>query len=101
MCPLALHFLVFITKPSIKLLLTDKSIVQLVSPYIGGNFGGKLVLHSEAVLAALGARGEAPVKVALQRSLMMNSTTHRLATIQRVRIGATLEGRITTIAHES
>jgi xanthine dehydrogenase YagR molybdenum-binding subunit len=76
--------------------------VRLVSPYIGGGFGGKLFLRSEAVLAALGARAAGrPVKVALQRSLMMNNTTHRPATIQRVRIGATREGRITAIAHES
>jgi xanthine dehydrogenase YagR molybdenum-binding subunit len=76
--------------------------VRLVSPYIGGGFGGKLFLRSEAVLAALGARAaQRPVKVALQRALMMNNTTHRPATIQRIRIGATREGRITAIAHES
>jgi xanthine dehydrogenase YagR molybdenum-binding subunit len=31
----------------------------------------------------------------------MNNTTHRPATIQRIRIGTTREGRITAIAHES
>lgn len=76
--------------------------VRLVSPYIGGGFGGKLFLRTEAVLAALGARAAGrPVKLALQRSLIMNNTTHRPATIQRVRIGTTREGRITAIAHES
>lgn len=76
--------------------------VRMVSPYIGGGFGGKLFLRAEAVLAALGARAAGrPVKVALQRSLIMNNTTHRPATIQRLRIGATREGRITAIAHES
>ncbi|TXF96974.1 aldehyde oxidoreductase molybdenum-binding subunit PaoC [Massilia arenae] len=76
--------------------------VRLVSPYIGGGFGGKLFLRSEAVLAALGARAaKRPVKVALQRALMINNTTHRPATIQRIRIGATREGRINAIAHES
>jgi len=76
--------------------------VRLVSPYIGGGFGGKLFLRSEAVLAALGARAAGrPVKVQLQRALMFNNTTHRPATIQRIRIGATREGRITAIAHDS
>jgi xanthine dehydrogenase YagR molybdenum-binding subunit len=76
--------------------------VRLVSPYIGGGFGGKLFLRSEALLAALGARqAKRPVKVTLQRALMFNNTTHRPATIQRIRIGATREGRITAIAHES
>ena len=76
--------------------------VRLISPYIGGGFGGKLFLRAEAVLAALGARAaKRPVKVALQRALMINNTTHRPATIQRIRIGATREGRISAIAHES
>ena len=76
--------------------------VHLLSPYIGGGFGGKLFLRSEALLAALGARQAGrPVKVALQRALMFNNTTHRPATIQRIRIGCTREGRIAAIAHES
>jgi xanthine dehydrogenase YagR molybdenum-binding subunit len=76
--------------------------VHLLSPYIGGGFGGKLFLRSEALLAALGARqAKRPVKVALQRALMFNNTTHRPATIQRIRIGCTREGRIDAIAHES
>jgi xanthine dehydrogenase YagR molybdenum-binding subunit len=79
-----------------------KENVRLVSPYIGGGFGGKLFLRAEALMAALGARAAGrPVKVALQRALMFNNTTHRPATIQRIRIGATREGRITAIAHES
>jgi xanthine dehydrogenase YagR molybdenum-binding subunit len=85
-----------------KTLGIPKSKVRLVSPFIGGGFGGKLFVRADAVLAALGARAaRRPVKVALQRALMINNTTHRPATIQRVRIGATREGRITAIAHES
>jgi len=76
--------------------------VRLISPFIGGGFGGKLFLRSEALLAALGAReAKRPVKVNLQRAIMFNNTTHRPATIQRIRIGATREGRITAISHES
>jgi xanthine dehydrogenase YagR molybdenum-binding subunit len=85
-----------------KTLGIPKDKVRLVSPYIGGGFGGKLFVRAEALLAALGARQAGrPVKVALQRALMINNTTHRPATIQRIRIGATREGRITAIAHES
>ena len=39
--------------------------------------------------------------MALQRPLMFNNTTHRPATIQRIRIGATRDGKITAIGHES
>lgn len=76
--------------------------VRVDSPYIGGGFGGKLFVRSDAVLAALGAKAAGrPVKVALTRPLVANNTTHRPATIQRIRLGTTQDGRITAIAHES
>ena len=79
-----------------------KENVRLVSPFIGGGFGGKLFIRAESLLAALGARAaKRPVKVALTRPQMMNNTTHRPATIQRIRIGATRDGKITAIGHES
>jgi xanthine dehydrogenase YagR molybdenum-binding subunit len=79
-----------------------KENVRLISPFVGGGFGGKLFLRSDALLAALGARAaQRPVKVALPRNVMFNNTTHRAATIQRIRIGATKEGAITAIAHET
>jgi xanthine dehydrogenase YagR molybdenum-binding subunit len=78
-----------------------KDKVRLMSPFIGGGFGGKLWLRADVLLAALGARTAGrPVKVALTRPLMFNNTVHRPATIQRIRIGATREGKITAIGHE-
>ncbi|MCC5640972.1 xanthine dehydrogenase family protein molybdopterin-binding subunit [Nostoc sp. CHAB 5844] len=79
-----------------------KQNIRIVSPFTGGGFGGKLFLRADVLLAALGARAaRRPVKVALTRPLMMNNTTHRPATIQRIRLGATKEGKITAIGHES
>lgn len=79
-----------------------KANVRLISPFIGGGFGGKLFVRADALLAALGARvAKRPVKVALPRPLMFNNTTHRPATIQRIRIGATKDGKISAIGHES
>lgn len=79
-----------------------KENVRLISPYIGGGFGGKLFVRADAILAALGARAaKRPVKVALPRAFMFNNTPHRPATIQRVRLGATKDGKITSIGHES
>jgi xanthine dehydrogenase YagR molybdenum-binding subunit len=84
-----------------KTLGIPKANVRLVSPFIGGGFGGKLFLRADVLLAALGARAaRRPVKVALQRPLMMNNTTHRPATIQRIRLGAGRDGKLTAIAHE-
>ena len=85
-----------------KTLGIPKDNVRLVSPYIGGGFGGKLFVRADAILAALGAKAAGrPVKVALQRPLMFNNTTHRPATLQRIRLGATRDGKLTAIGHES
>ena len=76
--------------------------VRLISPYVGGGFGGKLFLRVDAVLAALGAKAAGrPVKLALTRPLMANNTTHRPATIQRIQLGATRDGKLTAISHDS
>ena len=79
-----------------------KENVRLISPFIGGGFGGKLFVRADALLAALGARAvHRPVKVALTRPLIFNNTPHRPATIQRIRLGAGRDGRLTAIGHES
>ncbi|BBD99157.1 xanthine dehydrogenase family protein molybdopterin-binding subunit [Sphingobium amiense] len=84
-----------------KTLGIPKQNVRLVSPYIGGGFGSKLFVRADAVMAALGARKVGrPVKVALARHQIPNNTTHRPATIQRVRLGADRNGVIDAIAHE-
>lgn len=75
--------------------------IRIVSPYVGGGFGSKSFVESDAILAALGARAAGrPVKVAMQRALIFNGTTHRPATIQRIRIGADRSGRITAFGHD-
>ena len=79
-----------------------KDNIRLISPFIGGGFGGKGTVQADLVLAAVGARAAGlPVKLALQRPIMFNSTIHRPKTIQRVRLGADRDGRLTAIGHES
>ncbi|KAB0677575.1 aldehyde oxidoreductase molybdenum-binding subunit PaoC [Aureimonas leprariae] len=85
-----------------KILDLPEEDVRVNSLFIGGGFGGKLYLRADALLAALGARATGrPVKVTLARPLIINNGTHRAATIQRVRLGASRDGRLTAIAHES
>jgi xanthine dehydrogenase YagR molybdenum-binding subunit len=85
-----------------KILGIPKENIRIVAPYIGGGFGGKGSILSDAVLASLAAkRVGRPVKVTLQRPLMFNNTTHRAATIQHIRLGATRAGKLTAIGHES
>ncbi len=85
-----------------KTLGIPKNNVRLVSPYIGGGFGGKLFVRSDAIMAALAARAaKRPVKVALSRPMSFNNTTHRPKTIQRIRIGTDRDGKIKAIGHQS
>jgi xanthine dehydrogenase YagR molybdenum-binding subunit len=76
--------------------------VRVVSRYIGGGFGGKLPVWADVILAALAARVlQRPVKTALTRQQMFHITSHRPDTLQRLRLGATPDGRLTAIAHEA
>ena len=85
-----------------KTLGMPKEKITFKSPYVGGGFGGKLFLRSDAVMAALASRAAGrPVKLAMSRPFMANNATHRPATRQRIRIGAAKDGMITAIAHES
>jgi len=74
--------------------------VRVISPYVGGGFGSKLKIHAQAVLAAMAAR-ELPgraVKMALTRQQMFSLSGYRPPTIQRVRLGADLDGTLTALA---
>jgi xanthine dehydrogenase YagR molybdenum-binding subunit len=79
-----------------------KEKIRVFSPFVGGGFGGKLFVRADALLAALGAKAAGrPVKVALPRPAMFNNTTHRPATIQRIRLGANRDGKLVAIGHQS
>ena len=76
--------------------------VRIVSRYIGGGFGGKLPIYGDVMLSAMASRQLGiPVKTALTRQQMFHLTTHRSDTIQRLRLGATTDGKLTAIAHET
>ncbi|WP_406635269.1 xanthine dehydrogenase family protein molybdopterin-binding subunit [Amycolatopsis sp. WGS_07] len=73
--------------------------VHVICPYIGGGFGSKGMPHANVVLAALAARSVPgrPVKLALTRQQMFSLAGYRTPTIQRVRLGAGPDGRLTAI----
>jgi xanthine dehydrogenase YagR molybdenum-binding subunit len=76
--------------------------VRVLSRFIGGGFGGKLPVFADAVLAAIASRQLGrPVKTALTRQQMFHVTSHRSATIQRLRLGASADGRLLAIGHEA
>ncbi|WP_407353782.1 xanthine dehydrogenase family protein molybdopterin-binding subunit [Luteimonas sp. R10] len=79
----------------------DPANVQVISPYVGGAFGTTLRTWPHVTLAALAARmtGQ-PVKLTLSRKQTFYTTGHRPFTTQRVRLGATPDGRLTHVEHE-
>ncbi|MFE6775155.1 xanthine dehydrogenase family protein molybdopterin-binding subunit [Streptomyces sp. NPDC057702] len=75
--------------------------VTVVSEHVGGGFGSKGTPRPQAVLAALAARHLGrPVKLALPRAHLASVVGHRAPTIQRLRIGADAQGRISALGHE-
>jgi xanthine dehydrogenase YagR molybdenum-binding subunit len=76
--------------------------VRVVSQHVGGGFGSKGTPRPQAVLAAIAAQVvERPVKVALSRQQLFAVTGYRTPTIQRVRLGADRDGRLTAIGHDA
>ena len=76
--------------------------VHLVSRYIGGGFGSKLPIYGDVILTALAARQlRRPVKTALTRQQMFHITSHRSDTVQRLRLGASFEGKLNAVGHEA
>ncbi|MDB5453398.1 MAG: xanthine dehydrogenase, partial [Caulobacteraceae bacterium] len=73
--------------------------IRLITRYIGGGFGGKVLTLTDLVMACLAARALGrPVKLAFTRQQMFHGTVHRAATTQRVRLGATADGRLTAMS---
>ena len=77
--------------------------LEIISPYVGGGFGGKALPHPHLVLAALAAKvvGPRPVKLALTRQQMFALTGHRAESHQHLRLGADADGRLTCLTHVS
>lgn len=79
-----------------------KDNVRVICKYIGGGFGGKLPVLADGILAALAAKKlRRPVKVAMTRQQTFFNALHRTGSVQRVRLGATPDGVLTAIGHES
>ncbi|HEY3922190.1 MAG TPA: xanthine dehydrogenase family protein molybdopterin-binding subunit, partial [Gaiellaceae bacterium] len=75
--------------------------VRVISPHVGGGFGSKGTPRPQVVLAALAARVVSlPVKVAVTRQQMFAMTGYRTPTIQRIRLGAGRDGRLTAVVHD-
>ena len=74
--------------------------VRVITHFVGGAFGSKAMVWPHVTLAALTARQvRRPVKLALTREQMFTSCGHREEQEHYVALGATREGRLTTLRH--
>src|SRR6266446_5516457 len=75
--------------------------VRVITKFLGSGFGNKLWPWTHCPLAAAAARqlGK-PVKLVISRKMMFQSVGHRARTQQRVRLGATPEGKLVSLQHD-
>jgi xanthine dehydrogenase YagR molybdenum-binding subunit len=80
----------------------DRDRVRVVAPHVGGGFGSKGLPHANTILAVLAAQmvQDRPVKFALTRQQMFSGVGYRTPTIQRIRLGADEDGRLTATSHD-
>ncbi|SFA76702.1 xanthine dehydrogenase, molybdenum binding subunit apoprotein [Poseidonocella pacifica] len=79
----------------------DPENVRILSPYVGGGFGSKLGIGSEAVAAAIAARELGrPVRVVMSRQHVFDMVLRRSETHQRLRLAAKADGTLLGIGHE-
>ena len=72
----------------------SKENVEVISRFIGSGFGGKLFPWPHSAIAAAAARKlNRPVKITLSRKMMFSNVGHRPRTQQRMRLGATADGK--------
>jgi xanthine dehydrogenase YagR molybdenum-binding subunit len=75
--------------------------VRVITHFVGGGFGSKAMVWPNVTLTAMAARHVGrPVKMMLTRPQMFASNGHREEQEQRIRLGATRDGRLTAIQHE-
>ncbi|HKR12370.1 MAG TPA: xanthine dehydrogenase family protein molybdopterin-binding subunit [Pyrinomonadaceae bacterium] len=78
-----------------------KENVRVIAKFLGSGFGGKLFPWTHSSLAAAAARQlDQPVKLVVSRKMMFQTVGHRPRTQQRVRLGATAEGKLVSLLHE-
>lgn len=76
--------------------------VKVLSTYVGGAFGSALRVWPHEIVAILAAKKvQKPVKLVLHRNQMSYMVGYRPHTLQKVAIGASKDGKILGISHES
>jgi xanthine dehydrogenase YagR molybdenum-binding subunit len=78
-----------------------KENVRVISKFVGSGFGSKLWPWTHCPLAAAAARQLGmPVRLVVSRKMMFQSVGRRPRTQQRVRLGATPDGKLVSLQHD-
>ena len=78
-----------------------KENVEVISRFIGSGFGGKLFPWPHSAIAAAASRKlNRPVKLTLSRKMMFSNSGHRPRTQQRLRLGATPDGKLLSLQQD-
>lgn len=76
--------------------------VRVISPLVGGAFGGKMYLFGHPLLTAVAARElNRPIKTVLTQEQVFTVTGHRSGVVQRVELGADREGVLNAVKHDA
>ncbi|GAA3779603.1 xanthine dehydrogenase family protein molybdopterin-binding subunit [Plantactinospora mayteni] len=76
--------------------------VRLITPYVGGAFGSRVIPWYDAPLAAAAARQlNRPVRLVLAREQVFTVVGHRSAVNQTIKLGASRGGVLNAVSHVS
>jgi len=76
--------------------------VRVLSPFLGGGFGCKGLPWTYMPLAVMTAQTiKRPVKLVITRQMMQTNVGRRTATVQKVALGASRDGKLAVIRHHS
>jgi xanthine dehydrogenase YagR molybdenum-binding subunit len=83
-----------------KMFSIDKEDVRVLSPFVGGGFGGKGSMWSHVHLCVLAAKVvDRPVKLVLTREGVFRNVGGRTPSEQRVALAANADGKLTSLIH--
>jgi carbon-monoxide dehydrogenase large subunit len=75
--------------------------IRVITPYVGGGFGGKAGVSMEIIGAALATKVKGhPVKLRWTREQEFYNTYQRQGLVARLKVGARRDGTITALEHE-
>jgi xanthine dehydrogenase YagR molybdenum-binding subunit len=95
------QYITGVKQTAAKVLGIPEDNVRVKCPYTGGGFGCKGSTWSHVILCAMAAKHVGrPVKLALDRTQMFGPVGARPRTVQKIKLGATSEGKLLAVQHD-